>query len=146
MRSPEGAPVRSVSDCLMMTVRALTDEHHELAKVSITMKHGAGDREQVYLRSLPGGGYVAIEVTPARGLLGQRSYHGDVVVERRIQKERRNGHRPPIVADVDSPTISGVIHALFLVAHSNTLVASGCLERTRQREKSSPMRVAPFVP
>lgn len=101
------------------------------------MWNDAPPPEQVYRRQLPGGGYVAIEVTPTRSLLGQRSYHGDVVVERRIARERRAGHRPPTVAEADGPTISGVIHELFRVAHSNAAIAAGCLERKRQLAMSS---------
>lgn len=110
------------------------------------MRHDAPQPEQVYRRHLPGGGYVAIEVMPTRSLLGLRSYHGHVVVERRIELERRIGHRPLTVAEADSPTISGVIHELFAVAHSNTLIAARCLERKRQRVKASPTRMAVFVP
>ena len=86
-----------------------------------------GDSERVYERQLPGGGFVAIEVTPTRNLLGQRKYHGQVVVERRIRLERRQGHAAPTVAEVDAPTISSVFHELFPVAQSNVAVAVRCL-------------------
>jgi len=86
-----------------------------------------GDSERVYERQLPGGGFVAIEVTPMRNLLGQRKYHGEVVVERRIQAERRQGHSAPTVAEVNATTISSVFHELFPVAQSNVAVAARCM-------------------
>ena len=87
---------------------------------------------EVYHRQLPGGGYVAIEVSPSRTFLGQRSYHGEVVVERRNERERRAGHEAPIVAQADAPDLDQVFHDLFPVAHSNTAIAIGCLEHQRQ--------------
>lgn len=86
---------------------------------------------ELYRRSLPGGGYVAIEVVPSRTLLGQRTYHGDVVVERRAARDRRAGHDAPIVARTDAADLDTVFHELFPVAHSNTAIASGCLEQAR---------------
>lgn len=86
-----------------------------------------GDSERVYERQLPGGGFVAIEVTPTRNLLGQRKYLGEVVVERRSQRERRQGHAAPTVAEVAAPTISSVFHELFPVAQSNAAVAARCI-------------------
>jgi len=87
------------------------------------------DSERVYERQLPGGGFVSIEVTPTRNLLGLRKYHGDVVVERRTELERRRGHVAPVVAEVDAPTISSVFHELLPVAQSNVAVATRCLVR-----------------
>ena len=85
------------------------------------------DAERIYERQLPGGGFVAIEVTPVRNLLGKRKYHGQVVVERRIEQWRRPGHAPPAVAEADAATISSVFHELFPVAQSNVALATGCL-------------------
>lgn len=70
-----------------------------------------GRREQVvaepsrlYQRELPGGGYVAIELV--------RDGAGDEplveqALERRAEKERRNGHSPPSVAVVDGRACRG---------------------------------------
>src|SRR5262245_54932362 len=89
------------------------------------------DVEQVYQRKLPGGGYVAIEVTPVRTLFGQRRYHGEVIVERRVERERRDGHVAPAVARADGSSVAEVLHELFPVAQSNTAVAIGVLSHTR---------------
>jgi len=90
------------------------------------------DAEQVYQRRLPGGGFVAIEVTPVRTLLGQRRFHGEVIVERRIELERRSGHPAPSVASADAASLAAVLHELFPVAQSNTAVAIGVLTHTRE--------------
>jgi len=90
------------------------------------------DAEQVYQRRLPGGGYVAIEVTPVRTLLGQRRYHGEVIVERRVERERRAGHVAPAVASADGSSPAAVLHELFPLAQSNTAVAIGVLTHTRE--------------
>jgi hypothetical protein len=62
-----------------------------------------------------------------RSLLGQRKYHGEIIVERRIEQARRKGHSAPVVATADSATIGAVFHELFTVAHSNVAVAGRCL-------------------
>lgn len=88
--------------------------------------------EQIYLRQLPGGGFVAIEVTQLRTLLGQRRFRGEVIVERRIERERREGHAAPAVAHAEGSTIASVFHELFPVAQSNAAVAQGVMARTRK--------------
>lgn len=94
---------------------------------------GRRDSERVYERQLPGGGFVAIEVTPVRNVFGRRKYHGEVIVERRILRDRRQGHAAPTVADADAATVATVFHELFPVAHSNVAVATCCLERSQLR-------------
>lgn len=94
----------------------------------------ARDAEQIiYERQLPGGGFVIIEATPVRNLLGQRRYRGEVVVERRADNDRRVGHQAPVVASTEAATLGTVLHELFPVAHSNTALASKCLAAARQR-------------
>lgn len=87
--------------------------------------------EQLYRRQLPGGGFVAIEIKPVRTLLGHRRFHGEVIVEQRIERERRNGHVAPTVAVAEGETISAVFQELFPVAHSNAAVANHVLKRRR---------------
>lgn len=88
--------------------------------------------ERIYERTLPGGGFVAIEVTPVRNVLGVRKYQGDVVIERRGERERRKGHRAPSVAHARAATVATILHDLFPVAHSNVILASGCLAIQRR--------------
>lgn len=90
--------------------------------------------ERVYRRQLPGGGFVAIEIRPVRTLFGQRRYHGEVVVEQRVELERRRGHRAPAVATAEAETVAAVIHQLFPLAQSNTLLASRVLTHRRDSQ------------
>lgn len=89
--------------------------------------------EQVYVRHLPGGGFVAISARPVRNLLGRRGYRAEVIVERRVEHERRVGHEPPAVARTHGPTIASVLNNLFPLAHSNAALAAECLATVRQR-------------
>ena len=90
--------------------------------------------EQVYVRHLPGGGFVAIQAKPVRTLLGQRRYRGAVVVERRIDRDRRAGHAAPTVASAEARTIATLLHELLPVAESNAALASRCLAAARGRQ------------
>ena len=87
--------------------------------------------EQLYCRSLPGGGFVAIETTRSRNVLGRTTYRGEVVVERRAARERRVGHVAPIIAERSAGTLSSVFDDLFPIAQSNVSVAAMCLDRQR---------------
>lgn len=89
--------------------------------------------ERVYFRHLPGGGYVSIEVTEDRTLLGKRRLRGELVVERRIDPERREGHVAPSIAQADAFTLASILHKLFPIAQSNTAIAEGCLARRSPR-------------
>ncbi|MEX2154444.1 MAG: hypothetical protein WD825_13975 [Gemmatimonadaceae bacterium] len=88
--------------------------------------------QQIYKRQLPGRGFVTIEVSTVRNVLGRRKYHGEVVVERR-SPERREGHDAPVIARADAVTMGTVFHELFPTAHSNVAIAARCLARQRER-------------
>jgi hypothetical protein len=96
------------------------------------VKERGRDSQQIYRRQLPGGGFVAIEVTPVRNLLGWRKYRGEVIVERRA-RERREGHAAPVIARADAATMDMVYHELFPTAHSNVAIAARCVARQRER-------------
>jgi hypothetical protein len=89
-----------------------------------------GDRE-IYRRQLPGGGYASIRVSDRRDVTGRARFHGELVVERRVEESRRTGHTAPAVAQAEGESATSVLHALFPLATSNTLVAAACLARTR---------------
>ena len=56
------------------------------------------DDIRAYRRDLPGGGFVAIDIVPARsGLWRPRRYAGSVVVERRADA-RAAGDAAPVIA------------------------------------------------
>lgn len=78
------------------------------------------DRAVLYLRQLPGGGYVSIEARDD----GPASYWGGLCVERRSLPDRRDGHPPPIVLEASGPTQEAVFETLIRIADSNVAVAS----------------------
>ena len=70
----------------------------------------------VYSRTLPGGGYVAIdciEQAPGEG------HHARLWVERRADPARRSGHVPPVIAEVQ------VADADFAVTTLRDIAAGG---------------------
>lgn len=78
--------------------------------------------ERLFHRDLPGGGYVAIELTgPASADRRVR-----VVVERRSDRARRTGHAPPIIHD-EAWTPDRGIGELYRMACDNVAIARGLL-------------------
>ncbi len=95
------------------------------------------ESEQVYVRHLPGGGFVAIEATPVRSIVGKNKYRGVLIVERRGEKERRHGHQAPVMATAEGPTLAAVLHELFPLAQSNVAIANQVLGKTRRTPAKS---------
>jgi hypothetical protein len=82
------------------------------------------DNSVLYIRELPGGGFVCVEGWPeAEG----RPYHGMLVVERRSDPGRRAGHPPPAVVEADGPSQREVFDRLVSIASSNVAVAAALL-------------------
>lgn len=81
-------------------------------------------RAVLYIRELPGGGFVSIEGEAAQQGTG---YLGALRVERRSEAERRDGHPPPIVLEATAPTQAEVFEQLVTIADSNVAVASALL-------------------
>jgi len=52
--------------------------------------------QRAYTRELPGGGFVAIDVTSVTSILHGRRFRGSLIVERRVSW-RRDGHAPPAI-------------------------------------------------
>lgn len=95
------------------------------------------DSQPIYVRQLPGGGFVAIEAAPFRTMLGQRKYRGEVRVERRAAASRRAGHEAPVIASTEATTIGSVLHDLFPIAQSNIAIATECLAAARNADAAS---------
>jgi hypothetical protein len=93
------------------------------------------ESQQLYVRHLPGGGYVTIEAMPVRSFVGRNKYRGVLIVERRVEKERREGHTAPVVATAEGPTIAAVLQELFPLAQSNVAIASQVLDRGKHLAK-----------
>ena len=81
------------------------------------------DLALVYRRELPGGGYVAIDVKRERELARTR-----VSVERRSKDERRDGHRPVVIAEADGDERSAGFADLYRIAADNAAIARAILE------------------
>lgn len=77
----------------------------------------------VYRRELPGGGYVAIDVERERELARTR-----VSVERRGADERREGHRPVVIAEAEGDERSPAFAELYRIAADNAAIARALLE------------------
>lgn len=80
------------------------------------------DLAPVYRRELPGGGYVAIDVKGERELARTR-----VSVERRAKHERRDGHRPVVIAEADGDEHSAAFAELYRIAADNAAIARAML-------------------
>jgi hypothetical protein len=81
-------------------------------------------RAVLYIRELPGGGFVSIEGEADQHGIG---YLGALRVERRSEADRRDGHPPPVVLEATAPTQAEVFDRLVTVANSNVAVASALL-------------------
>lgn len=82
----------------------------------------------VYRRELPGGGYVAIDVE--RGATPTRTR---VSVERRAVADRREGHKPIVIAEADGDERSASFIDLYRIAADNAAIARALMARLRER-------------
>jgi hypothetical protein len=90
----------------------------------MVMEQAVGDDfAPVYRRELPGGGYVAIDVK--RGSAAART---SVSVERRAKHERRDGHKPVVIAEADGDERSDAFAELYRIAADNAAIARAVLE------------------
>lgn len=78
----------------------------------------------LYRRTLPGGGYVNVEVEPPSSSGIHRAY---VAVERRSDPVRRDGHTPPVVASAEGGSRQSVFTQLLAIAADNVAVARALL-------------------
>jgi hypothetical protein len=80
------------------------------------------EEPSIYRRELPGGGFVAIVVARDREVTRTR-----VSVERRAVDERRQGHRPVVIAEADGDERSASFTDLFRIAADNAAIARALL-------------------
>lgn len=83
----------------------------------------------LYSRELPGGGYVIIEAIPS----DDGRYRAQLMVERRTDPVRRDGHARPVIATAEGPTASDVYNDLVKIAADNVAVAQ-CILRWQARQ------------
>ena len=77
------------------------------------------DDALLYRRELPGGGSVAIESLPSVN----SECRARVRVERRCDPRRREGHAPPVIAEVAGDTPAIVLDGLYRLASDNVAIA-----------------------
>ena len=83
----------------------------------------SNESPSVYRRDLPGGGYVAIEVRRERELA-----RTCVSVERRAVVDRREGHKPVVIAEADGDERSASFTDLYRIAADNAAIARALLQ------------------
>ena len=83
--------------------------------------------ERLFHRDLPGGGYVAIELTMVSSSTRR---HVRVIVERRANRARRVGHSPPVIIEEAWRPDHG-FGALYRIACDNVAVARELLKLQR---------------
>jgi len=89
---------------------------------------------RLYERELPGGGYVAIDVSvEARG--GDAVPHTRVFVERRSEAVRRSGHVPPCIAEAEADDSTTAFSDLLRIARDNVAIARALLDLGTAREE-----------
>ena len=81
---------------------------------------------RAFKRDLPGGGYVAIDVTSTKSMWRRRIHEGKVVAERRATW-RREGHAQPVVAEASGRSLEAVVQQLFPMAQCNATIGSALL-------------------
>lgn len=95
--------------------------------------------ERVYVRKLPGGGYVAIDITRVRRVFRRSRYRGAVVVERRSAGAAQRTLHPLVVAEASGATAESVLRALLPAAECNPAIGSALLRRTPGALPRSPI-------
>ena len=83
---------------------------------------------RAFHRELPGGGFVAIEVTSRKPMWREPVYDGRIIVERRAN-DRREGHRPPVIAKASGACRDAVLEQLLPAAQNNSAIGAALLRR-----------------
>jgi hypothetical protein len=86
---------------------------------------------RAYQRELPGGGFVAIDITTAVTMLRGRCWYGRIVVERRSEPSRRTGNAP-VIGHAADKTMELVMQQLLPTALCNQSIGAAIL-RLRSR-------------
>ncbi len=87
----------------------------------------------LYTRELPGGGFVTIE---ARMDSAAESCLGRIWVERRGDPKRREGHEPPVIAEIAGSSTQQLFRELYEIAADNVAVARGLIQWQLRRSAS----------
>jgi hypothetical protein len=92
---------------------------------------GAPDfAEPLYLRPMPGGGYVRVEMVVSQpGHVAAERMRGRVVLERRMQTPATPDEEPVIVEELEGADANEVVAELFRIARDNAAIARRVLRR-----------------
>lgn len=84
----------------------------------------------VYTRTMPGGGYVRVELLRGEpGASGSSRSSGRVVIEPRDAASRRAEAAPLVVEEVEGEDENSVLSELFRIARDNAAIARRVLQR-----------------
>ncbi len=86
--------------------------------------------QRAYERDLPGGGFVAIDVTPVSSIFRAPRYRGSLVVERRGAR-RRPGHLPLVIGHALGTSRESVVQQLLPTAQFNAAIGAAIIKRGR---------------
>ena len=86
--------------------------------------------QRAYERDLPGGGFVAIDVTPVASIFRAPRFRGSLVVDRR-GVGRRAGHLPPVIGRALGKSRESVVQQLLPVALLNAAIGAAIIKRGR---------------
>ena len=70
------------------------------------------------------------------GAQGKSAHRARIIVERRRDPQRREGHAPPVIVEAEAPTRSVVFDELFEIARDNVAVARGLIQWQSKRRGS----------
>ena len=94
----------------------------------------------VYRRTMPGGGYVEVELDapPAAAVSGAAAarVRGRVIMERRADPARRYGHHAPIVAELSGDDRDELVADLFRLACDNAALARSLMRRPAAQQRA----------
>jgi hypothetical protein len=82
--------------------------------------------QRAYTRELPGGGFVAIDVTDLSSLVRGPRYRATLMVERRASW-RRSGHAAPVIAEAIGSSFGAVMDQLLPAAQCNPAIGAALM-------------------
>ncbi|MEO7455390.1 MAG: hypothetical protein ABIY52_03960 [Gemmatimonadaceae bacterium] len=86
--------------------------------------------DAVYMRPMPGGGYVRVEMLVSQpGDIARERMRGRVVLERRLPAPATPDQEPVIVEEVEGSDANAVVAELFRIARDNAAIARRVLRR-----------------
>jgi hypothetical protein len=112
----------------------MLDQHQDAERGA----HEAGTA--LYRRPMPGGGYVEVELYGAASLAtgesAPRPHRGRVVMERRADPGRRDGHRAPVLVELTGDDRDELMSELFRLAQDNAALARSLLRLQAAQQRA----------